>query len=114
MANETKTVLIGCRLPHGLVLKVTTERGEKITAKLNGMNSSVIKGATYTTTAIDSDLWEQWKKLYSNYSALKNGSIFEARSADHAKHMAKELAEEPTGFEAMNQDDLGIKPAAKD
>lgn len=119
MAKET--VLIGCRLPHGLTLEVREpmspegQPGEIITsAKINGMNSSKIIGATYVTTSINAELWETWKKERPNYPALKNGAIFEANTEDQAAYKGKQLAKERTGFEAIKQDEAGVKPVAKD
>lgn len=113
MAKET--VIVGCRLPHGLILTVKTASGEKVSVTINGMNRSKIQGATYTTTVVDAEFWEQWKKSHVDYSPLKNGAIFAASTEDQAKYKGiKEYGKEPTGFEPMKQDDLGIKPAAKD
>lgn len=110
MAKET--VLIGCRLPHGLTLTVRNAEGEIVaTANVNGMNSSVIKGATYTTTPVDVEIWATWKKTYGpNFQPLKNGAIFEANTEDQAKFKAKELVKVKTGFEALNPDEAAVKP----
>lgn len=110
MPNE-KTILIGCRLPHGLTLTLRNADNEILAQEtVKGMNSSVIKGATYTTTVITEEFWEEWKKTHINYRPLKTGAIFEARSEDHAKHRAKELSKEKTGFEPISPDAHGVKP----
>lgn len=114
MAKET--VLIGCRLPQGLTLQLRSPKGEVIgTSKVNGMNSSKIKGATYTTTAIDAEFWTAWKKVYSDYPAFKNGALFEANTEQQAEYKGiKEYGSVKTGFEPMKQDEAGVKPASKE
>lgn len=111
-----KTIIVGCRLPNGLTLTLRNPEG-KITTKVTvkGMNSSVIKGATYTTTPVDSEFWEAWKASHSDYAPLKNGAIFSATTEDQAKFKGtKEYGKVPTGFEPMNPEAHGVKPAAKD
>lgn len=109
MANA-QTVIIGCRLPHGIILTVKTASGEKLSAMVNGMNSSKLLGATFTTTKIDAELWETWKKNYSDYQPLKSGAIFVASTQDQADYKGKELAKVKTGFEPMNPDEALVKP----
>lgn len=111
-----ETVLIGCRLPHGLTLTVRNADGQVIaTADVKGINSSKIIGATYVTTPVDAELWATWKKTYGpNFHPLKNAAIFEASTEDQAKYKAKEFAKEKTGFEPMQGEAVGIKSAAKD
>lgn len=108
----SETVLIGCRLPHGLILRSPLD--SNVTVTLDGLKSSKVIGATYVVTKVDADFWATWKKAYSDYQPLVNGSIFEARSEDQAKYKGKELAKEKTGFESMAQEQPGIKPATKD
>jgi len=109
-------ILIGCRLPNGLLLHHPDKekRDSHKTIKIAGLRDSQIVGAPYVTTEIDADFWEAWKTAYSDYAPLKNGSIFEANSAANAQAKGKELAKERTGFEPMKQDAMGVKPADKD
>lgn len=107
-----ETVLIGCRLPHGLMLTVRNADGEVIaTANVNGINSSKLIGATHVTTPVDAELWATWKKTYGpNFQPLKNGAIFEAETEQRAEYKAKELAKVKTGFEPMSPDEVTVKP----
>jgi hypothetical protein len=105
-------VLIGCRLPNGLVLQHPNPE-VAVRVRLNGKFSSKIIGATHGTTEVDADFWEVWKKAYANYQPLKSGAIFEARSETESAAKAKELSKELTGFEPMKQDAAGVKPAEK-
>lgn len=116
MAKET--VIVGCRLPVGLKLtlrepsKVKGQPGKIISSvEINGMNRSKILGATYTTTIVDAEFWETWKKQHADYAPLENGAIFQASSEEQAKFKAKELVKVPTGFEALNPVAMGVKPA---
>lgn len=104
-------VVIGCRLPHGLILTHPTARHRKVT--LAGMHSSKVIGSTYVTTEVDQEFWDTWKVAYRDYAPLKNGSIFEARSASDAADKAKDLTKEKTGFEPMAQDADGVKKVDK-
>jgi hypothetical protein len=111
MAN----ILIGCRLPNGLILRHPDPARKGATVKLRGANEaqvkSVVIGETFVTTPVDADFWETWKKVYSDYEPLKKGAIFEARNEPEANGKGRELTKEKTGFEAMAKDALGVKEA---
>jgi hypothetical protein len=109
-------IIVGCRLPNGLVL-THPKSGETVT--LAGLHSSKIIGATHVSTEVDSDFWEAWKaSMGNNFTPLKTGAIFEARSETDALAKAKELRKENTGFEPMGTDGKdprasGVKKADK-
>ncbi len=112
-----KTVIVGCKLPHGLILDHPLDQSKKV--ELNGLNSSRIIGATHGVTEVDGEFWEAWKTVHAEFPALKSGAIFEAKSLADIAAKAKELEGEKTGFEAMSQDGKderagGVKPADKD
>jgi hypothetical protein len=109
--NNMAKVVIGCRLPNGLTITHPTTKA-KVT--LAGTFSSKIIGATHATTLVEQEFWDTWKKAYSDYAPLKNGSIFEARSGTEAGEKAKDLEDEKTGFEPMARDAAGVKEATKD
>jgi len=104
-------VIIGCKLPHGLVIENPMNPNERVT--LNGLNKSLIIGAKHATTEVDADMWKLWKATNKDFGPLKNGAIFEAKDAASAKSIAKETEKEKTGFEAMDPKDKasGVKPA---
>lgn len=119
----SETVIIGCRLPHGLKLTLREPMSPEgqpgaiiSTVRINGVNSSKIIGATHAITHVDAEFWATWKKTFSKFKALKNGAIFEAKTVDQADYKIKELvkAKSKTGFEPMPQDAAGVKPASKD
>jgi hypothetical protein len=110
--KSAKVVLIGCRLPQGLILHHPLKPDVKVT--LAGLYTSKIIGATYVTTEVDAEFWETWKIVHEGkFQPLDSGAIFEASSEDAAKRIAKELTKEKTGFEPLKQDAAGVKPANK-
>jgi hypothetical protein len=90
-------MIIGCKLPNGIVLEV----GEK-SVEINGLNKSVIIGATHATTEVDNDFWQAWKKEHADFPALKSGAIFEAKTEKDAAVAVKDTGK--TGLEPMPQD----------
>lgn len=106
MAN--KIIVIGCRLPNGLTLTHPITK-EKVT--LAGKFASMIVGATHMTTEVDQEFWDTWKAAYADYTPLKSGAIFEARTVTEAKEKAKDLVSEKTGFEPLAQNAGGVKKA---
>lgn len=112
-----KTVLIGCKLPHGLILDHPLDPSKKV--ELNGLNRARIIGATYATTDVDGEFWDQWKTVHKDFPAVQSGAIFEAKSQADVVAVAKELESEKTGFEPMAQDGTderaaGVKSVDKD
>lgn len=104
-------VIIGCKLPHGLVLENPLNPNEKVT--LNGANKALVIGSKHATTEVDADFWKLWKSTNPKFPALANGAIFEAKDAASAKALAKETEKEKTGFEKLDPKDKtsGVKPA---
>jgi hypothetical protein len=106
--NSPSVVLVGCRLPHGIVIEHPADPAVK--KELKGRNKSDISGPPYCTTEVDGELWQAWKLFNANFPALKSGAIFEANDAASLKAKAKEVEKEKTGFEAMPQEAQGVKP----
>lgn len=105
-------VLVGCRLPHGLIIEHPTNPNQKV--ELKGLNRSRIIGAPYCTTEVDGELWQAWKMFNADFPAVKSGAIFEAKDAESLEAAAKEVENEKTGFEQMSQEAQGVKPADKE
>lgn len=105
-------VIIGCKLPHGLILDHPLDPSK--TVEINGLNRSMIVGAPYATTEVDGEFWEAWKTVHAAFPALQSGAIFEAGSVSEAAAVAKELEGEKTGFEPMEQNADGVKAVDKD
>lgn len=96
-----KTVLFGCKLPHGIILRGT--RGQQIV--LNGLNTSLIPGG-FGITHVDEIEVEYIKAAYKDFAPFKSQAIFTPGSSkvSDAAAMARELTDERTGFEGVNPD----------
>lgn len=103
MAKDT--VIVGCRLPNGLVLK--HPKNPNVTVQLNGTYVPPTSAGLYVpprpygVTVVDAELWAAWKEAYAGFPFLKSQAIFEAHSIADADAKAKEFQKEKTGFEAM-------------
>lgn len=107
-----KVIVIGCKLPNGIVLFHPLDRKQFV--EINGMNESKIIGATYATTLVDGDFWNDWKAIHKeDFMPLKSNAIFEASSPRELEDKAKELVGVKTGFEPMSKTDLNVTPADK-
>ena len=74
-----KTVAIGCRLPHGIILEHPSKPGVKVAVK--GLNRAAILGAPHAVTEeVDADFWDAWKAANPEFPALKSGALFVAGS----------------------------------
>lgn len=107
-----KTVTVGCKLPHGIIIEHPAAPDNKVLLK--GLNRVAIIGADYATTEVDGEFWEAWKAKNADFAPLKSGAIFEAKSAADAVAVARELADEKTGFEPMPQNAGEISPATSE
>lgn len=88
--NSTATVVVGCKLPHGLMLTLHGKPGEMPrTYRVKGSNSQAIVGGYGITRGVPRDFWEAWKEHHKHLDFVKNGLIFahdkEASTIDHAK-----------------------------
>lgn len=94
--NNGDTVVIGCKLPHGLRLKV----GDT-TRVLRGSNTSrIING--YGLTRLPRDFFEAWLKVHKNYVPVVRGLIFYQDNLKDAQSQAKEQQELRTGLEGLD------------
>ena len=111
MAKET--ILIGCRLPNGLVLHHPKNRN--LTVKLTGTYETKLDSGLYvpprafSTTAVDLEFWTEWKAAYVGFPPLKTRAVFEARSDQEASAKAKDTSK--TGLEPMSKNAVidGVK-----
>ena len=105
MARET--VLIGCRLPNGIVLHHPKNRN--VTVKLAGTYETRLENGLYlpprlaAITAVDAEFWAEWKAAYVGFPPLKTRAVFEARSEQEADSKAKNAEKVKTGFEPMGK-----------
>jgi hypothetical protein len=105
MAKET--ILIGCRLPNGIILH--HPKNHDVTVKLGGtyetkLDSGIyIPARPYSTTAVDAEFWAAWKEAYAGFPPLKTRAVFEARSEQEAESKARNAEKVKTGFEPMEK-----------
>jgi hypothetical protein len=104
-----KTIIIGCKLPNGIVLFHPQDRS--IAVEIQGLNKSKIIGATHMTTIVDGAFWDDWKAVHKDFQPFISNAIFEASGPREADDKAKELVGVKTGFEPLKKDDLNVKPA---
>lgn len=100
--NGTATVIIGCKLPNGLVCEMGKYGDENYTRViLNGANSSRVVGG-YGLTTVSLEFWNAWYKKSKHLEFVRKGLIFahgdDASAADHAKDHASVL----TGLEPLD------------
>lgn len=98
----SKSIVIGCKLPHGIILEHPSDITKII--ELNGKNKAMIIGSEYGITEVDSEFFEQWNLVNKNFPALKSGAIFMAKNTSDIVSMASEFKERKTGFEPMRTD----------
>ena len=107
-------VIIGCKLPHGIVL-THPKTGETVEIKgINSHASALIISPTvieHATTEVDAEFYETWKVAHKDFKPLTSGAIFEAKNAADLSAIAKERKQVKTGFEPLPQDGGGVTKA---
>jgi hypothetical protein len=101
------TVVVGCKLPHGLE---TTIGGK--TVLLNGANSATIIGGYGLTEGVDKAGFEEWLVTYADAPFVRNELIFSQANIKEAAKQAESNATEKTGLEGLdaNKPAPGIEP----
>lgn len=110
-------VIVGCKLPNGIILELPSNPAK--TVELNGLNKSLILGASYATTEVDADFFEQWMATHREYGPVKSGTIFAAKNNSEVVAIAEEYKDRETGLEPMRTDGKdkrakGVKTVSKD
>lgn len=101
-AASDKTVTVGCKLPHGLILELKNNDGDPVRYTLKGANSSRIVGGHGLTEGIDAEFMSQWFKRHARHPAVVNNMIFLHSNPKAAASIAKERRDLVTGFEAID------------
>lgn len=100
---------LGCKLPHGIILKGTS--GQDI--QINGMNTSLVLGGFGITNVSETE-HAFLLATYSDHAAFKNNAVFstESDSVADLADLAVDLKDEKTGFEGMNPEKPvpGVEP----
>lgn len=123
-AKGTKTVVIGCKLPHGLVMEVGLSRDPKAIAAglhrtdefdsftVKGANAARVVGGFGITVGVPAALAERWFSENKSLRYVKDGSIYIVADVAAAKGEAKDRRALKTGLEAIDPTKAGPgKPA---
>jgi hypothetical protein len=115
-SNSTDTVTVGCKLPHGLMLKLTKHGEGSRQYRVRGSNASNIVGGFGITEGVPRDFWDEWVKHHAAISIVKQGLIFALGDKASVQDKAKEYASLANGLEALdpNKTPEGIKTLEKD
>ena len=97
-----KNVLVGCKLPNGIIISDPINANIKVT--LNGKNKALVIGAEYSTTEVDEEVWGRWHAANAKFEPVKSGAIFVAKSLADVNAIAKEYSGRKTGLEPMQTD----------
>lgn len=113
-----KITVVGCKLPHGLVLEHPNP-ASKETVTLRGLNRISFIGADHCTTEVDGDFMDAWLAANKDFPALQSGAIFVAKNIGDASAIAAEFKDRETGLEPMRTDGkdkraTGVKTAKAD
>ena len=113
-------VLVGCKLPHGLVLEILDPptKEDFMQPRPNG-NQLNLAGACslynqrtkkapmhfgYDITPVDKAIWEEWYHRNKTLDCVRNGMIFVADTQQRAEGIAKERRESVRiGIEPLNR-----------
>ena len=102
------TCIVGCKLPHGLVLELfeTDKDGKviRVTGRhtLKGANDSRIYGGYGLTDNIPTDFMEEWFKRNAKHPAVVNHSIFMHSDVNSARSRAKDGRDVNSGLGSIN------------
>jgi hypothetical protein len=109
MAKEI--VVIGCRLPHGIILHSPVDNTKTVAIK--GLNSSELI-VPYVLTPVDANFWTVWEMANKDFAPLKSKALFVAKNKADADAMGDEFKKERTGLETINPNTHGIKTVEKE
>lgn len=118
--SNSKTVTVGCKLPHGLIIQHERLQEEKAadgavvrryvptgdSITLRGTNSSRVIGGYGLTKGVDGDFFRKWLSDNKDFAPVKAGLIFASDDLDTASDVAEERVDVVSGFEPNNPDKL--------
>ena len=116
--SSANVVTVGCRLPNGLnldllnyqpggqseLLKRVTVKGINQTTRFIDSNGKAL--VDHAETQVEEAHWLAWAEANKESPLLKNNLVFADAKINNVKSLAKELSEEPTGFDRLKQKDL--------
>lgn len=108
-ATGTATVVIACKLPHGLIMEMgKLGNPEYKSVKLNGSNGArhgqhvIVTASGFGLTTVDASFWAAWSKKNARLEFMTNGSVFAQDSISNASANADANKSVRTGFEALD------------
>jgi hypothetical protein len=111
------TLIIGCRLPNGLILDLGDNKTPSV--ELAGQRQAQARSPIvtlgeddYGTTVVDVSFWEAFKKRVGpDFAPITSGAIFEAKNTKEATAIHKDIKGKKTGHEPLEQEVGDIKKA---
>jgi hypothetical protein len=109
--SRTDTVVVGCKLPHGLTLQLRDEHQQVIAERtLKGVMTDVkpfILQDSVSYNTIDEEFWMAWQDWAekNKFAPFINGYVFAHSTAASVKAEAKEKAKHFTGQERLRPED---------
>jgi len=108
--ESRNTISVGCKLPHGMHLDITSFGEPTKRFTLKGINSltagAIIRPATREgyaiTDNVPQEFFEEWMRTHSNHPAVKNNLIFAHKQAASVRDMGEEFKDELNGFEPLD------------
>lgn len=104
--NSTTTVLVGCKLPAGVLMELG-KRGTTSywSLKLNGLNDvgrDDALGGFAITKGVPAEAFERWHNKMMDRSMFRNGLIFSVADMDSARDFARTLEKQRSGMERID------------
>ncbi len=115
----SEMLLVGCKLPHGLVMELPAQvvdkdnfmkplpPGKRVTLKgaaslYNQKTKKSPKSYDYAITPVPKEFAEEWFRRNKERAYIANGLVFLADKQDRADGIAKERTGVLTGLEPLN------------
>jgi hypothetical protein len=103
--SET-TVIVGCKLPNGLVLELGKKGSQNYqTVTLNGSNAKgalIVPGTNYGVTSVPKAFMDKWMEKHSWLPAVKEKHIFVEEKVENASARALDDQASKTGLEPLD------------
>lgn len=118
--GSRETVIVGCKLPHGLLIDLRDRDGVAHRIKLAGSAKPVlatqhrpaplhqIAGAAGLTT-VDKEMFDRWMEEHRTYEPVLKGMIFATSKLGDTIAEAKNRQSDKTGFEPSRKPKKGEK-----
>lgn len=96
-----KNIIVGCRLPNGLILRHPKTGAE---VEIAGANKERIIGSGYALTEVDEEFYKEWLASHKDFAPIVSGAIVSGATEKDVSAALREVEKEETGFEGLSQD----------